>query len=345
MAAPPPRRAKRWIVWVASAALCAFAVFLVVKDQQMSPLSSLPVEPSGAEEAVELPRHDPTLDADGRAEAVAVGDFDVAVLETNRHATEDWTDAQMDVGFPAALVMTTVYVKYNGEGPVEFTEALAWDFGSTEGTNNGYNPWDDWCPGWDNSVLNVSVMLPGEAQVLRVCVPVALEDATGLDMHVSANPADFSGPYRTFGLPPDGTVYSAPLDASKNDPYTVAKAEAKAEGVWRADTYTPTRTWVVQTNDDETVRIAAEFSVRRSATKSEGTAWNPEVRGPSGASYLGGPCPGDDVPSSSDDTASTIHECWDVSESDAHDLVAVFADVWWTGDLLVLRLPEPTTPR
>jgi len=350
----PPKSSKRW--WVLAGAIAVVVVWVglaILRNDLALQGGSLagPTDPEiYADDDMEvLPTHAATVDNRGLAVAAPVGDWEVAVLETNRNATEDWTEEQMDVGFDAALVMTTVYVKYNGEAPTEFTEALGWDFGSQSGTNNGYNPWDDWCPTWRDSVLEVGTMLPGEARVVRVCVPVASEDAAGLEMHVTQGPGNFDGPMRTFELPTDGTSYGAPEGASVNTPYQVAMDNAQDSGPWRGDTYGAQRSWILDSgqedeNGEHFVHIAATFDVERSPAPLDTSARDPELRGPSGRVYWPHPCPDSDLPNTSDLTAPEIQVCWYVLAEDAHDLVAVFADVWWTGEWLVLRIPETSDP-
>lgn len=308
------------------------------------PFEEMPIDGMAAEDIEILPRHSATLDDQGFAATASVGDWDVAVLETDRHATEDWTAEQMDVGFDAAFVMTTVYVKNNGDAPADFTEALGFTFGNPLGSSIGYDPWDDWCPAWRDSALGVGVMLPGEARAVRVCVPVFAGDAAGLDMYVEANPRYLTGPSRTFGLPPDGVVLTAPRDVSANSAYAVVAASAAASGEWQGHTYTPQRAWVVSSDTsaagEGTVRVAATFAVERLPSATQGVTHKPELRAPSGRVYWAGRCDSEEAPFVLDPEATEFQVCWDLLASDAHDLVAVFADAWGTSDWLALRIPE-----
>jgi|GEM_PF-6165157 len=293
-----------------------------------------------------LPRHAARVDDRGFAVPAAVGDWDVAVLATDRDAKEDWTEAQMEMYFDAAFVMTTLYVKYNGDAPAEFTEAMGWLFGNTQGTSVGYDPWDDWCPPWRDSALAVGVILPGEARIVRVCVPVHRVDAEGLEMDVEANPGYLTGPVRAFELPSDGVVLPAPEDVSTHSPYSVAVAQAADSGAIWGVTYTPRRSWIVSSatapNGETSVRVAATFAVEREPGDTDRPDTEPEIRAPSGRVYPGLPCESPALPGIRDFEAAEVQVCWDVLAEDAQNLVTVIADAWGTGEWVVLRIPETT---
>lgn len=283
----------------------------------------------------------------GPGQVGAVGPWEVAVLETDRDATEDWTaeDTQYKTGL--TFVMTTIYLKYNGETPVDFLDQLGFDFGSPEGTQIGYNPWDDWCPAWRDDVNGIGVMLPGEARVVRVCVPVALEDAPGLEMDVIPDPAnnyDWDN-VRRFELPPDGVTFPAPVGSHTSSPYAIAVSHLEAKGVWRGDVYTPLRSRIVGEGKDflgdPVVYLEAAFAVEDLPGAFAGRPHGPEARGPSGSTNYGGRC-SDDKPYLGDTEAVEVFVCWSVNPSDVKDLVAVFTDSWVATELLVLEVPDPS---
>lgn len=198
------------LVAVAGAACAAFIGFLAYTvsgthdggQRTVSVWTEATATPQGSDETP-APSEAPPIPV---AEAFSVGPWEVAVLSTNHDAVDEIGQGNHPDNFPP--VLTTLQITNTADSVQDFS-VLEFLFGALDGTENGYNPWDDWCAPFPNNVRDRSILyLPGETRTIGVCVPVDPRDAARLTMWVSSSDGNEPGDEVEVLLPPDGEEWA-----------------------------------------------------------------------------------------------------------------------------------------
>lgn len=264
-----------------------------------------------------------------------VGPWGLSVLSTDRDAGAFLGQGNHPDEF--RQVLTTMLVT-NTSDIVQDVSMLEFSFGSPQGTENGYSPWDDWCAVHElNYAESPVLMFPGQSRVVATCVPVDPIDAEGLRMWVShGDPTDDSNATTVFALPVDGDD----TDPPEFDDFATAHArelqQAQREGsalgyAFRVEDVTVTSVGQNQSQVKITVDAAATGSAAPLDVHGEQF-----VVGPSGIEIGPGICtPGVFAPTL-DGQPWRYDFCFTVPHDEVDALVLVIADWWGAADALTL---------
>lgn len=273
------------------------------------------VAPSGSSTPVAA---DPALTS-------SVGLWNITVLSTDRDAATTIGQGNHPDNFPE--VMTTLQIT-NTAGSVQNVELLEFQFGSLVGTQNGYNPWDDWCAPVDTDVYATSLLyLPGETRTVTVCVPVDPSDADSLSLWVSYSDGNdwVDGP--EMRLPPAGATQRAQPqeDVAKLQARTLAAAGRSADA-WGYQLAVSNVTAAQAVVGKSVVSLTLHADPVDSSLAPPGYVLSSGI-GPSGNAYPTSICHTGEMWKTFDGTAWTQDLCMTVETADAGSLLFILEAV------------------
>lgn len=251
-----------------------------------------------------------------------VGPWEVTLLSTDRDAADTIGKGLHPDDF--VEVLTTLQVT-NSADNVQDVALLDFEFGATDGTQNGYSPWDDWCAGTENDIYAGRVLyLPGETRTVSVCVPVDPRDAAGLETWVAYYDGNNSVGEVELSLPPDGAEWAPRPEESVASLQARALALADRSAVGWGYRLTVSRVTIGEVVDGQ--RVVSVSLDARPADPSfplAGYVFSSGIAA-SGASYRTSICHPGEYWKPFDGSAWTQDVCMTVEAADADSLLLVF---------------------
>lgn len=254
--------------------------------------------------------------------------WEITVLSTDRDAGRTLGQGNHPDDFPQ--VMTTISLTNTGTSVRDQT-MLEFTFADPGGTQNGYNPWDDWCASHPlDYAASPWYVLPGQTKVVTVCVPVNPRDADGLTMWVvDGDPADLDAKEIQIPLTKEGEEWDAPAESNYAALHQDLASRTQRTGTAFGYEFSIADVSVSAEGDGlANVAITLDAKFLEHDTSREAFV-DVEILGPSGTQEPAQRCDTSTYVPTLEGESWQYDYCVSVPQEDAHSLLLVLAQ-WYT---------------
>lgn len=265
-----------------------------------------------------------------------LGPLEITVLSTDRDAGRTIGEGFHPADF--RQVLTTLNLT-NTSSTVVSQVMLEFEFGAPDGANFGYSPWDDWCAGHPLDYAgSAEFVLPGQTNVVTVCVPVDPLDADGLEMSVTyGDPAEPDAEWIHVSLPPEGEQWAAPAQSDYGQMYRELADRTQRTGTAFGYEFSITKVDITDAGDGmATVAITLDAKfLARGAPRD--VFLDVDVLGPSGTQELAGRCNPDRYMPTLDGESWQYDYCVTVPKDEADSQLLLLAQWYNAPESLTLN--------